>query len=319
MENYNNLTMKKTSATIVFFGNERLATGVTTAAPTLQALIENHYRVAAVVSNFAENQPRNARELEVKKIAEQHDIPVWLPKSPLSIATHLEKLKPDIGVLVAYGKIVPEKIINIFPHGIINIHPSLLPLHRGPTPIESAMLQGESATGVSLMQLAKAMDAGPVFAQKKVVLTGNETKALLTAKLLNIGKDMLLEHLPAILDGSLSPKPQDDSRATYDERITKEDGVIDWNKPAAVLEREIRAYLEWPKSRTELAGKEVTITEAHVITEHNRKPGDVHVDKNLLVVSCGQGSLVIDHLKPAGKPEMSAQAFLAGYGQRLKR
>jgi methionyl-tRNA formyltransferase len=216
--------------------------------------------------------------------------------------------------LVAYGKIVPQSVIDIFPRGIVNIHPSLLPKHRGPTPLESVILSGESETGVSIMELAKEMDAGPVFHQCIVALEGRETKQALADKLLDIGAQHLIEQLPAILDGSLGPKPQEDSKATYDKLIGKSDGSIDWNKPALALEREIRAYAVWPQSRTEMGEHEVIITAAHAVKAlEDAQPGTIWHDAHELHVHTGDGVLVIDRLKPTGKGEMDVAAFLAGY------
>lgn len=292
--------------TIVFFGNERLATGFTTDAPTLRALVEAGYHVAAVVSNFERSRSRNARKLEIEQVAQELGIPVLLPAKPADIIDELRSFDATVGVLVAYGKIVPESIIDVFPRGIVNIHPSLLPLHRGPTPIESVILNGETETGVSIMQLVKAMDAGPVYAQQRLTLRGDETKYELASTLLNIGKDMLIEHLPAIIDGSLQPTVQDDGAATYDDKLNPESSVLDFSKPAERLEREIRAYADWPKSRTRLANKDVIITAAHIETDadNNGKPG--------IIIETTTQRLVIDKLKPAGKAEMTAQAFMAG-------
>ncbi len=222
---------------------------MTTTCPALQSLIAAGYDVSAIVSNYAESQSRNLRALEVSSVAEQYDIPVLLPKRLLDIKPQLEVLHASVGILVAYGKIVPQEIIDIFPHGIINIHPSLLPLHRGPTPVESAILEGASETGVSLMRLVRAMDAGPIFAQTKITLSGKETKQILASRLLDAGKELLIRHLPAILSGDLDPKDQDDSAATYDKLIQKGDGLIDWLKPAEQLEHEVRAFTGWPQSR----------------------------------------------------------------------
>lgn len=304
--------MKKMSKTIVFFGNERLATGVQTNAPTLQALINAGYNVAAVVSNFEPGQSRKARTLEIEAVAKKHNIPVLLPVKPADIIKELKGLDAEAGVLVAYGKIVPQSIIDVFPKGIINIHPSLLPLHRGPTPIESVILDGSKRTGVSVMALAKEMDAGPVYAQSEVELAGSESKQELVDRLLEIGGSMLIEVLPEILEGSVVALPQDDSRATYDSLISKQNGILDFSKPAVQLEREIRAFIEWPKSRTTIGDKEVVITAAHAIDQAN-KPGVAVVEAKQLMIGTADGSLVIDKLKPAGKAEMSAQAFLAGY------
>lgn len=310
--------MSQKSKTVVFFGNERLATGVSTTAPTLQKLIAAGYTVAAVVAQYERGKSRDVRQLEIAAIAEIHGIPVLLPEKLSEIKPELEAMGAITGVLVAYGKIIPQDIIDIFPRGIINIHPSLLPLHRGPTPLESVILNGEQETGVSIMHLVRAMDAGPVFAQERVALSGKETKIDLADSLLEKGGSMLIEHLPAILDGTLKPRPQDDSNATYDTMISKEAGLIDWTKPAEQIEREIRAYQEWPKSRAKLGDVDVVITSASVVEEQIGKPGNINViDKNLFV-TCGANSLQISTLVPAGKKEMPAQAFLAGYANRIQ-
>lgn len=311
--------MKKTSETIVFFGNERLATGVKTNVPTLQALVKAGYNIAAVVSNYEIGQSRNARALEIHEVAARHGIPVLVPPKLTDITGHLRSVGAAAGVLVSYGKIVPQTIIDIFPGGIVNIHPSLLPLHRGPTPIESVILNGDQKTGVSIMKLVKEMDAGPVFSAKEVPLYGSETKQQLSDRLLGLGKDMLISCLPDIIKGNLIPRPQDNSRPTYDTLLSKEDGVIDWSKSAAQIEREVRAFAEWPKSRTELGGKEVIITVAHVgeYSELTPQAKPFITPDGLIGVLAGDGLLVIDRLKPAGKKEMSAKEFIAGYGRLL--
>lgn len=308
--------MKKTSKTVVFFGNERLATGVKTDAPVLRGLIKAGYKVAAVVSSYERGTSRTARDLEVEHITKEHDIPLLLPDRPKDILDNLASYKADIGVLVAYGRIVPESVISLFPHGIINIHPSLLPRHRGPTPIESVILAGDKKTGVSIMSLAKEMDAGPVYGQSEVELTGTESKQELADRLLEIGKAMLLELLPGVFSGEVVSIPQDGSRATYDGLISKEDGIIDWTKPAELIEREIRAFMEWPKSRTMIAGKDIVITQASVIQKTGRT-GVIEASDRRLFAYCGKDTLVIEKLKPAGKNEMTAQAFLAGYGKLI--
>lgn len=308
--------MNNEKISLVFFGNERLATGVGTATPTLQTLIDADYDVVAVVSNYEKGTSRNARELEIKKIAERHNIPVLLPDNPSDIADQLRGFSAEIAVLVAYGRIVPQNIIDIFPKGIINIHPSLLPLHRGPTPIESVVLDGSKTTGVSVMQLVKAMDAGPVYGQSVIDLSGTETKQQLADHLLDIGSKMVLELLPGILDGSVIAKPQDDNDVTFDKSIAKSDGIIDWNKPAVQLEREVRAYAGWPKSRTSLSGIDCVITKARA-QELSGEPGKLFIDVKTLGVYCGQGALIIERLKPAGKNEMDIEGFLAGYRNKL--
>jgi methionyl-tRNA formyltransferase len=309
--------MEKKSKTIVFFGNERLATGVATEAPTLRSLINAGYNIAGIVSNYAGTHSRNLRALEVAEIARQNNIPLWLPQKLSEIASELNRLNADIGVLAAYGKIIPQAIIDSFPYGIINIHPSLLPRHRGSTPIESVILEGASETGVSIMQLVKEMDAGPLYAQEKYAIPKGITKQQLADELLLIGSKLITKTLPGILEGLLVPKPQHSDTATYDSLIKKEDGHITWSKSATQIEREIRAYAIWPKSQAIIGGKNIVITEAKVTEETSNTPGKVSNQAGHLLIQCGEGMLEIQKLVPAGKKEMSAQAFLAGYGKLL--
>jgi len=274
---------------VVFFGNEKLATGL----PATKPIIQDALRAAGFEIELTVTGPLSELKLHESKLA----------------------------VLAAYGHIIPQRALDEFPMGVINIHPSLLPKYRGPTPIESAILDGVTKTGVSIMRLTAGMDEGPVYEQKAIHLTGNETKAELAEVLQKLGAELLVEVLPAIADGSLSPRQQShpDRDATYCKKISKEDGRIDWNKPAEQIEREIRAYEQWPKSYTTLAGKDVIITKAHVnepSTPYSvlRTQAEVSVTSTKEIsVQTGKGLLIIDALKPAGKKEMSAQEFLLGY------
>jgi methionyl-tRNA formyltransferase len=313
MVNYNRWITKKMSNKILFFGNERLATGVHSSVSTLQALLTSGYDVAAVIVAQAETaKSRQGRQLEVSVIAEQYGIPLLSPSDLVEAHDELASFGAKAAVLIAYGKIVPAAILELFPRGIINIHPSLLPLHRGSTPIESAILDGDTQTGVSLMRLSAKMDTGPVYTQKTVPLKGDETKQSLADQLAAIGVDMVLEYLPKILDGSAKPQPQDETAATYNDLIDKADSRLDWSKPAIRLEREVRAYAGWPRSRTALASTDVIITVAHV-QKGQGQPGSPLLDSGQLGIYCGEDVLVIDKLIPAAKKEMTGKAFLAGY------
>lgn len=301
------------SKRILFFGNERLATGVATSATTLQSLISAGYDVAALV--VAQQPPGNGRQprlLESAAVAKAAGVPVLAPTRLSQAKAQLAAYRAEAAVLVAYGKIVPQSIIDIFPAGIINIHPSLLPRHRGPTPIESVILAGETATGVSLMQLSSEMDAGPVYAQSDLKLVGNETKQDLADQLLTLGAQLMISHLPAILSGQLKPKPQLTSGVSYDKKIIKTDGQLDWQLTANQLERQIRAYAGWPKCHTKLMNSEVIITTAQVVARQG-PVGKLLIESGRLGIYCQSGVLMIDRLIPAGKREMTAQAFLAGH------
>jgi methionyl-tRNA formyltransferase len=304
--------MTKTSKKILFFGNERLATGVSTDAPTLRTLINAGYEICAVVLNNDKVVSRKSRALEVAEVAKQHNIPVIFPDKLQDEVETLAAYQADVGVLVAFGKIIPQEVIDIFPAGIVNIHPSLLPKHRGPTPIESVILAGETETGVSLMRLVREMDAGPVYAQRTIPVPGKISKQALCDELSKIGSEMLVQCLPSIIDGSLEPLEQDDSIATYDSLINKADGVLDWTKPATMLEREIRAYASWPRSRGIIGNHQVIITEADV-EKTSGEAGDYVISGDNLIVHCGVDSLKIRRLQPENKKEMPVEAFLKGY------
>ncbi len=303
------------SKKILFFGNERLATGVTTKTPLLTSLVDAGYEIAAIVTTPQKDNPsRQPRQLEVATFAKDHNIPLLEINS---LKTEIDKLKQyeaSIGVLAAYGKIVPQEVIDILPNGIVNLHPSLLPKHRGPTPIESVILTGETLTGVSLMKLVATMDAGPVFDQTVIELTGHEDKQYLADKLGEIGADRLIKLLPDILNGQLEPKKQNESLATYDVKISQVDSRLDFTKAASLLSREIRAFYNWPRSRASLNGQSITITQAHADnTVHCLNPGQIWHNDSLFGFETGSGVLVIDKLIPAGSKEMSSADYLRGH------
>ena len=308
---------------LVFFGNERIATGLDTDTPIIKSLIDDGYEIEAIIANHnASGSSRKNRDLEIQDTATHHDIPLFLPTSSKDLNDVVSSLTSDIAVLVAYGRIIPQSVIEQFPLGIINVHPSLLPLHRGPTPIESAILNGDAKTGVSIMQLSAKMDAGPVYKQSSLELNRNESKRALADALVEQSISLLLGTLEDILNGTARPSQQDDSQATYDRLIDKPDGIIDWGKSAEVLEQEIRAYAVWPRSKTTLGGINMAITGASVVQSNKpeSKPGDIQVisgESPALIIKCGHDSLRLENVLPAGKKEMPVAAFLSGYKSRL--
>jgi methionyl-tRNA formyltransferase len=295
----------KQSSTLLFFGNERLSSGFSpNGAPILEALIAAGYTIAAVVSHYEMGRSRNSRPLEVETVAKRHNIPVLLPERPKDIIEQLKSFNAIGAVLVAYGKIIPQSVIDIFPAGIINIHPSLLPKYRGSTPIEQAILDGTHETGISVMQLTKGMDAGPIFAQEHVLLHGTETKHDLTEQLLKLGGKLLIQYLPSILAGDATLSSQDESKATYTQLLSKASGSLDWQKPAATVEREVRAYFGWPKSYTTLFGHHIIITKARIARAK---------EDGSFVVACNPGWLEILELTAPSGRTMSGADFLRGY------
>lgn len=289
---------------IIFFGNEKLATGVSSKGKTLDTLLKNNYDVAKIYTKYQSD-------------FSQIGIPISTSVDLEEISRELEQLKPTVGVLVAYGLIIPKNIIDIFPHGIINIHPSLLPKGRGPAPIEETLLDGSSHTGVTIMRLSDEMDKGPILAQESISLSGKETKQELADRLLDLGNGLLINCLEDIFSTkSIKPVPQAEPGATYTHKIKKSDGMIDWNKSAVRIEREIRAYAGWPKSTAELNGVSYIITKAAVVSGEG-PPGSYESAGNSLIVFTSKEGLSIKRIKPAGKKDMSVEEFLRGYESKL--
>lgn len=279
---YTPTTLHPYNPKLVFFGNEKLATGIPQPKRYILEAVEN--------AGFEIEQVVTGRLNE------------------------LGEHEAQLAVLAAYGRIIPQRVLDEFPLGIINVHPSLLPAYRGPTPIEQAILDGTPKTGVSIMKLTAGMDEGPIYKQKTVHLSGNESKTELTEVLQQLGAQLLVEVLPEIITGSLEPRQQPHpDRATYSRLLTKDDGIIDWQKPAIQLEREVRAFAGWPKSRTTLGGINLAITKASVVEMGKAAPGQLMVEKKRLLVGTGKDWLEIMSLRPDGKKEMSTESFLAGY------
>lgn len=308
--------MKKTSKTIVFFGSGPVA------AQSLELLHKN-FAIEAVVT-----KPRPAHHrgsVPVVETAEKLGLTVFntANKAELSELFAKSPVKSQVGIVIDYGIIINQDVIDYFPFGIVNSHFSLLPQWRGADPITFSILSGQQKTGVSLMLIVEKMDEGPLLAQAEYNLSVSVTTPQLTEDLVNLSDEVLQEILPLYLDTKVDPAPQleasilADKTPTYSRKLTKDDGIIDWNKPAAQLEREIRAFIEWPRSRTTLAGKDVVLTKASVVEGSPATPGTVEIQDKKVIVSCGEQALQIEKLKPAGKPEMTAEAFLAGYKHLL--
>lgn len=302
--------MKKTSKPVVFFGSGPVA------AESLRLLAQN-FSIEAVVT-----KPRAAHhkgDVPVIRMAEELKLPIHTVSNKRSLDELIAQnpFESKIGILIDFGIIVSQKAIDYFPLGIVNSHFSLLPEWRGADPITFAILSGQKTTGVSLMMLVEAMDEGPLLGYGVYGLSDTITTPELTAGLIELSDTLLKTIVPDYIEGLIVAQPQTtDIEATYSRKLTKEDGVINWQKPAENIEREIRAFIEWPKSRAAIANREVVITGAHVVDLSGQAGSFAVVDKQL-VAYCGEKALVIDTLKPAGKQEMTGQSFLAGYKQFL--
>lgn len=293
--------MTQISQKIVFFGTETYSVGA------LQALIDGVFDVALVITKPDSRSGRGMKlsAPPVKVVAEKHDIPVLQPQKVSEIIDHVSTLQPATGVLVAYGKIIPQAVLDLFSPGIINIHPSLLPLYRGPSPIEAAMVNRDQQTGVTLMKLEAGMDSGPIYTQETIELTGNETKKDLYERLFGLGEKMLVEKLPQIINGTLLPAEQDHNQATYCSLLSKDDSRLDPTKlTAAEAEARVRAYLGFPKTKISLGDKDIIVTGAHASNTAEHKLSIKFIDDKYLTVD--------EVLAPSGKT-MPAEAFIRGY------
>jgi len=303
---------------VVFFGNERLATGLkSTDLPTINLLLNNGYTIDAIISpnKDSEREKKRNQLFEIECFAKKNHIPFYSQYSQSELVEILQKLPASIGILVAYGKIVPQSIIDHFEYGIVNIHPSLLPQYRGSTPIESAILDGLKLTGVSVMQLTSEMDAGPIYTQAKLRLSGAETKDNIASTLNLKGAELLVDNLSLIINQDIKPAPQS-GKTTICKKISKHDGDIDTNLPAEVILRQIRAYTGWPKSHLSHQGMDLVILEAST-TDIKTEPGTlISVDKKL-ILGCDNSSIEILSIQVSGKKPMNAKSFINGYKHTL--
>ncbi len=297
--------MKKMSETIVFFGSGPVA------AASLE-LLARDFTIEAVITK---PQPAHHKELfPVLEVAEKLGLQTLTPvnKQGLSELFAGRPIKSRVGVVIDYGIIIDQAVIDYFPLGIVNSHFSLLPRWRGADPISFAILDGDAKTGVSLMLIVEKLDEGPLLSQAPYDIPKGTATPELTEELIQLSNQSLREILPLYFDGKIQPAPQADSGVSYSRKLTKDDGQIDWQKPATEIERQIRAFTDWPKSRAKLGSTEIIITKAQVINGV-LKPGEIHAEDKKLIVGTSEDSLEIQSLKPAGKPEMTAAAFLAGY------
>ncbi len=286
---------------IIYFGNEQLAQGVKTQTPIFDALLSTEHEICALVLPAA----RVRKPFAVDVLAKKHNIPVHYVERGRDLLPIIEQYRPDLGVLAAFGKIVPQDAIDAIPCGIINVHPSLLPKYRGTTPIETPLLNGDTETGVSVMRLVQAMDAGPILAQAKVQITPETTKQSLYDELSTLGAKLILDVLPGTLAKNAPETPQNEAEATFTAKLSKDLSDLKFaEKAAQTLTNEVRAYAGFPKSKTILLNIPCTITKAHVadspLTELDQQ--------------CADGKyLIIDRLLPENSKEMDAKSFLNGH------
>lgn len=299
---------------VLFWGTPEFA-----AAP-LRALIGEGFEVVGVVTqpDKPQGRSRSVAPPPVKQIALEERIPVFqpaTPKDPQFIET-LEALKPDISIVVAYGHILPKRVIDIPHHGTLNIHASLLPLLRGAAPIQAAIRQGLSQTGVTIMRMVPALDAGPILLTSSIPVLDDETYGELQMRLSELGALSLLEALALISMGAARETDQDDSLATHAPKVTRDDARVDWTRGVDDVSRTIRAFDPKPAAHTTLNGLDVKLFGPRRMADESvaPEPGRVVDIRQGIIVSCGDGLLCIQDVQPSGRSRMRSADWARGRG-----
>jgi methionyl-tRNA formyltransferase len=317
---------------IVFIGTPDFA------VPSLRRLAADGHTISAVITQPDRPAGRSRRLAPppVKVAAEELGLMLLQPATlrDADVLDSIRALQPEAIVAVAYGQILRQELLDIPPRGVLNVHPSLLPRHRGASPIAGAILAGDDETGVSIMLMDAGMDTGPILAQLRIPFRPDYTTEWLTGQLAHLGADLLAETLPRWLGGQIKPQPQDDSLATATKLIRKEDGAIDWSLPAVEIWRRIRAYNPWPGASTVLDGEALRIWQAQPLNETSSEPPgtivatppgippkDMGYDLPAFAVQTGGTLLGVQVVQPASRRRMPAGSFLNGrpgiIGKRL--
>lgn len=303
---------------IVFMGTPDFS------VPVLQGLVDAGYTVSAVVTqpDKAVGRKHRLQASPVKQLATRLGLPVLQPTklSGSSEMAKLIELQPDLLVTAAFGQFLPTKLLNAAKIAAVNVHGSLLPKYRGGAPIQRAIMHGERETGITVMYMAKKMDAGDMIAQSAIPIEADDDAGTLFQKLAIVGRDLLLAQLPAIIHGTAKRIPQDESQVTFAYNIKPEEEQLDFNQSAIALERQIRALKPDPGAYLRHAGERIKIWRALVREDTgNHTPGTIIArGKHELAIAAGTGALALTELQPAGKAAMPITSYLNGAGQHLQ-
>lgn len=304
---------------VVFLGTPEFA------VPSLKALIQGGHEVAAVFTQPDRPKGRGGHlaESPVKVAAQALGIAVYQPER-IRRAEPMETLRQiaaELMVVVGYGQIIPQAIIDLPRHGILNVHGSLLPKYRGAAPIQWAIANGESATGVTIMQIDAGLDTGDMLLKERVAVGADETAPELSARLAPSGAELLLRTIKQVEDGTVRREKQNDAEASYAPILKKEDGLIDWRRPARQAYNRLRGFEPWPGGYTTFRGQQLLVLRAKPAEGLALAPGEVRVENRRVIAGCGDGSLLeLLEVQLAGKKRMAAEAFANGYqisGERL--
>ncbi len=291
------------------------------AVPSLRALVEGGYDVVAVYTQPDRKAGRGQRLTfsPVKEVALSLGLEVVQPESlkNAGVVKHLSSYAPEVIVIAAFGKILPAEVLALPRFGCVNVHPSLLPRHRGPSPVAAAILNGDETTGVTIMLLDEGVDSGPILSQQEAPILEDDTTGSLTARLAEVGARLLIETLPLWIKGKIAPKSQDESQATYSSVVGKEAGRVDWQLPAVEIWRRVRAFEPSPGSYTWWKGKRLKLCKVVPLeVALQAEPGEVVVLPRglsaVVGVGTGRGILGLISVHPEGKRQMSVEEFIRG-------
>jgi len=286
------------------------------ALPSLRALA-NAYDVLGVVTqpDRASGRGRSLKSPPVKLLARELEVPVIQPEK-LRMPEAMEQLRawnPDLIVVAAFGQILRKDVLDLPRYGCINVHASLLPRWRGAAPINAAILHGDEKTGVTIMKMDVGLDTAPMLAQRAIRLTRDDMAGSVAETLSHLGADLLIETLPDYLSGKIQPVPQPEEGVTYAPMLKKEEGLLDFTRPAEELERHVRAFNPWPGAFMDFDGALLKVHRAHAGQEAgNAEIGQKLVYQGQPAVGTGGGLLILDEVQPAGKKSMSGKSFLSG-------
>lgn len=303
---------------IVFMGTPAFS------VPILEGLLAHGYDVLAVVTQ--PDRPVGRKKIltppPVKTAALKHDLLVLQPEkiSGSPEMAEILALAPDLLITAAFGQFLPEKLLQAPTYGAINVHASLLPKYRGGAPVHYAIMNGDAETGVTIMEMIKKMDAGDILSQRAIPITKTDDVGTMFDKLSLLGKDLLLETLPKLLAGDITPVPQAESEVTFSPNISREAEAIDWQKTAEAIDCQVRGMRPWPIAYTTYEAARWKLWQVTPLSETTTEAPGVIIErtKKTLKIACGAGTILqIDDLQPAGKGRLTIQEFLNGVGQKV--
>lgn len=299
---------------MVFLGTPQFA------VPSLEHLIASRHRLVGVVTQPDRPRGRGQKvtDAPVKMTAVQHGIPVFQParlRDP-NVGETLQSWAPDLGVVAAYGKIIPEEMLNLPRLGMINVHASLLPKYRGAAPVHRAVMAGDAETGITIMRMVKALDAGGMFAKATRPIDPNETSDVVERDLAEIGAKLLLRVIDDIVAGVAAEEPQDDRLSTYASKITKDEGLVDWALSALEIHNRVRGLYPWPHAYSYLENERVILLRSQVESRQTSEPPGTVIDTSgvVLRIATGHGGcLGVTEIQPEGRRAMPVRDYLAGH------